>query len=77
MAWIQTGNIRGTTGATGPQGPAGVTGATGPSGANVKGFVNHGTVASTARPSGYASIEWYGSATPANAQAGDTWIDTT
>lgn len=92
MVWAITGNIKGVAGATGPTGPTGVTGATGvtgptgvtgatgptgPSGANVKGYCNHGAVGSTARPSGYASIEWYGSATPANAVAGDTWIDTT
>lgn len=43
----------------------------------LKGFVNHGSTGSTARPPGYTSVEWYGSATPANAVAGDTWIDTT
>lgn len=43
-------------------------------GANTKGFVNHGSTASTARPSGYASIEWYGSVEPTNMANGDTWI---
>lgn len=42
-----------------------------------KGFVNHGAVAGTARPAGYASIEWYGTVTPTNATAADTWIDPT
>lgn len=44
---------------------------------SVKGFVNHGSNASTARPSGYASVEWLGSVTPTNAINGDTWINTT
>lgn len=43
----------------------------------VKGVINHGAVASTARPSGYASVEWIGSVTPTNAINGDTWINTT
>lgn len=42
-----------------------------------KGWVNHGSTAGTARPSGFASVEWYGSVEPTNAIAGDTWIDTT
>lgn len=46
-------------------------------GANGKGFVNHGSTAGTARPTGFASIEWYGSVQPSNAIAGDTWVDTT
>lgn len=46
-------------------------------GANGKGFVNHGSTAGTARPTGFASIEWYGSVQPTNAVAGDTWVDTT
>ena len=41
-----------------------------------KGFVNHGTNAATARPSGYASVEWFGSVAPNNAVNGDTWINT-
>lgn len=40
---------------------------------NAKGFVSHGAVASTARPTGYASIEWYGTVEPTNWIAGDTW----
>ena len=40
-----------------------------------KGFVNHGSVASTARPSGFASIEWFGSVEPDNMADGDTWIN--
>jgi hypothetical protein len=44
--------------------------------ASGKGFVNHGATAGTARPSGYASVEWYGSVTPTNAVTGDTWVDT-
>lgn len=44
--------------------------------ANGKGFVSHGATAGTARPSGFASIEWYGSVEPTNAVNGDTWVDT-
>lgn len=43
---------------------------------NAKGYVNHGATGSTARPSGYASVEWYGSVEPVNALDGDTWVDT-
>lgn len=42
---------------------------------NSKGFVNHGSTAGTARPSGYASIEWFGTVEPTNAINGDTWND--
>lgn len=45
--------------------------------ANGKGFCLHGAVAGTARPSGFASIEWVGTVEPSNAVNGDTWIDTT
>lgn len=41
-----------------------------------KGVVAHGATAGTARPSGFASIEWIGSVEPTNAVDGDTWIDT-
>lgn len=41
-----------------------------------KGSINHGSTASTARPAGYASIEWIGSVEPANAINNDTWINT-
>jgi hypothetical protein len=41
-----------------------------------KGFVNHGATAGTARPSGYASVEWFGSVEPTNAVNGDSWVDT-
>ncbi len=44
---------------------------------NGKGYVTHGVTASTARPTSFASIEWYGSVQPTNAVEGDTWIDTT
>jgi hypothetical protein len=44
---------------------------------NGKGYVNHGGVAGTARPSEFASIEWHGTVEPTNAIDGDTWIDTT
>lgn len=40
-----------------------------------KGYVNHGEDAGKARPSGFASIEWHGSAEPENAVDGDTWIE--
>lgn len=43
--------------------------------ANGKGFVNHGATAGTARPSGFASIEWVGTVEPTNALDDDTWID--
>ncbi len=43
---------------------------------NGKGYVNHGSTASTARPTGFASIEWHGSVEPTNAIDGDTWVDT-
>ena len=43
--------------------------------ANLKGFINHGSNAATARPAGYASVEWYGTVEPTNAINGDTWID--
>lgn len=42
----------------------------------IKGFINHGANASTARPDYFASVEWYGSVEPVNAIDGDTWIDT-
>lgn len=42
-----------------------------------KAVVQHGATASTARPSGYGSVEWIGSVEPLNAIDGDTWIDTT
>lgn len=45
--------------------------------ASGKGYVNHGATAGTARPAGYASVEWYGSVQPTNAAVGDTWVDTT
>lgn len=41
---------------------------------NGKGYANHGATASTARPSGFASIEWFGSVEPTNMANGDTWI---
>lgn len=44
--------------------------------ASGKGYVNHGATAGTARPTGYASVEWFGSVEPTNSVNGDTWIDT-
>lgn len=44
--------------------------------ASGKGVVVHGATASTARPTGYASIEWIGSVEPTNATNDDTWINT-
>jgi hypothetical protein len=44
--------------------------------ANGKGYVSHGSTAGTARPSGFASVEWQGSVEPTNAINGDTWVDT-
>lgn len=43
--------------------------------ANGKGYVDHGAIAGTARPSAFASIEWHGTVEPTNAISGDTWID--
>ncbi len=45
--------------------------------ASGKGYVNHGATAGTARPTGYASVEWVGSVSPTNAVDGDTWVNTT
>lgn len=44
--------------------------------ANGLGVVNHGSTASTARPSGFAAILWVGSVEPSNAVNGDVWINT-
>lgn len=44
--------------------------------ASGKGFVNHGATAGTARPTGYASVEWLGSVEPSNMADGDTWVVT-
>lgn len=44
--------------------------------AGAQGYVNHGATAGTARPTGYAAIEWIGSVQPTNMIDGDTWIDT-
>lgn len=41
------------------------------------GRVDHGSVASTVRPTGYYSIQWVGSVEPTNATSLDTWLDTT
>lgn len=41
-----------------------------------KGVVQHGATAGTARPTGFAFVEWVGSVEPTNAIDGDTWIDT-
>lgn len=46
-------------------------------GANAKGVAIHGSNASFARPTGYASIEWIGSVQPTNAVDNDTWVPTT
>ena len=45
-------------------------------GAEALGYVNHGSTAGTARPSGYAAIVWLGSVEPTNATNGDVWIPT-
>ena len=44
---------------------------------NIKGFINHGGTAGTARPSGFDSVEWLGTVEPSNATNDDTWIDVT
>lgn len=44
--------------------------------ASGKGVVIHGANAATARPTGYASVEWIGSVQPANMANGDTWVVT-
>jgi hypothetical protein len=41
------------------------------------GYVNHGSTAGAARPTGYAAITWVGSVQPDNAVDGDVWVDTT
>jgi hypothetical protein len=43
--------------------------------ASMKGFVNHGSTAGTARPAGYGSVEWFGTVEPTNWIDGDTWND--
>ena len=40
------------------------------------GTVIHGAVAGTARPSGYAYVQWIGSVEPTNATNNDIWINT-
>lgn len=42
---------------------------------NIRRF-EHGSVASTARPTGATYVEWSGSVVPTNMIAGDTWINT-
>lgn len=44
---------------------------------NVKATINHGSTAGTARPTGFASVEWIGTVEPTNSTNDDTWIDTT
>lgn len=44
--------------------------------ANTKGFVFHGATATTARPTGYGSVEWMGSVEPVNSIDHDTWTVT-
>ena len=43
---------------------------------NVKGHIEHGGTAGTARPSGFTSVEWVGNVEPSNSVNGDTWFDT-
>ncbi len=43
----------------------------------IKGVINHGGTAGTARPSNFDSVEWLGTVEPSNAANDDTWIDTT
>lgn len=38
-----------------------------------KGFKNHGSDADSARPTGFASVDWVGSVEPNNATDNDTW----
>lgn len=45
--------------------------------ANGMGYVNHGSTASTARPTGFASITWRGTVAPTNATSADFWVDET
>jgi hypothetical protein len=37
--------------------------------------VNHGTVASTARPAGAAAVYWIGTVQPTNAATYDMWVN--
>jgi hypothetical protein len=43
--------------------------------ADVQIVVAHGTDPNVARPSGYASVRWVGTATPANKLEGDDWVN--
>jgi hypothetical protein len=45
--------------------------------AHILAVITHGTVAGTARPSGYKSVMWIGSEEPTNSTNNDVWIDTT
>jgi hypothetical protein len=69
-------NLVAQVGATGATGATGAPGASPSADPNAKGCVNHGATAGTARPTWAGSIEWYGSVTPTNAIAGDTWVKT-
>lgn len=40
------------------------------------GVVEHGAVASTARPTGWHRVNWIGTVEPTNAVNGDVWDDT-
>lgn len=62
-----------STGATGDQGIQGPQGAQG----NGIARVEHGSVASTARPAGVYMVLWLGSVQPTYMQNGDLWIETT
>jgi len=44
--------------------------------AGAMGVVIHGAVAATARPAGYATIQWIGSVQPTNMADNDFWFDT-
>jgi hypothetical protein len=54
----------------GPRGPAG-----GPDPGTL-GYVYHGAVADTVRPTGYAAVYWVGSVEPVNMANGDIWTST-
>lgn len=44
---------------------------------NIMGYVVHGAVAGTARPTGFGVVMWIGTVQPTNSIDGDIWINTT
>lgn len=48
-----------------------------PTNVEAKGYVEHGSDGAKARPKGFDSVEWHGTAEPTNAVDHDVWIDAT